>query len=61
MRQFPEWKLKENFDEIHFPAGIYMSDYDFTTNSGIVNLHPTEVSHWVMFADVNKLLLLLFI
>ena len=31
--------------------GIYMRDDKFTTTSGIVNLHPTKGTHWVMFSD----------
>ena len=30
-------------------TGIYMRDAKFTTDSGIVNLHPTKGTHWVMF------------
>ena len=30
-------------------TGIYMRDDKFTTTSGIVNLHPTEGTHWVKF------------
>ena len=32
-------------------TGIYMRDDKFTTTSGIVNLHPTKGTHWVMFSD----------
>ena len=32
-------------------TGIYMRDDQFTTTSGIVNLHPTKGTHWVMFSD----------
>ena len=28
-----------------------MRDDKFTTPSGIVNLHPTKGTHWVMFSD----------
>ena len=28
-----------------------MTDDTFITNSGIVNLHPTTGTHWVMFVD----------
>ena len=30
-------------------CGIYMRDDKFTTKSGIVNLHPTKGTHWVLF------------
>ena len=32
-------------------CGIYMRDDKFTTPSGIVNLHPTKGTHWVMFVN----------
>ena len=32
-------------------CGIYMRDDKFTTTSGIVNLHPTKGTHWVMFVN----------
>ena len=32
-------------------TGIYMRDDKFTITSGIVNLHPTKGTHWVMFSD----------
>ena len=44
-------KIKEVLDELKTPAGIYMRDDQFTTNSGIVNLHPTKGTHWVLFLD----------
>ena len=34
-------------------CGIYMRDDKFTTTSGIVNLHPTKGTHWVMFTNQN--------
>ena len=30
-----------------------MRDDKFTTTSGIVNLHPTKGTHWVMFTNQN--------
>ena len=33
-------KLKEVLDKLTIPVGIYMRDDKFTTDSGIVNLHP---------------------
>ena len=44
-------KIKEVLDKLTIPAGIYMRDDKFTTTSGIVNLHPTKATHWVMFSD----------
>ena len=32
-------------------CGIYMRDDKFTTTSGIVNLHPSVGTHWVMFTN----------
>ena len=32
-------------------CGIYMRHDKFTTTAGIVNLHPTKGTHWVMFSD----------
>ena len=34
-------------------CGIYMRDDKFNTTSGIVNLHPTKGTHWVMFTNQN--------
>ena len=55
-------KVKESLDKLTIrvaprvaspagipPCGIYMGDDKFTTTSGIVNLHPTKGTHWVMF------------
>ena len=49
-------KIKEILNELDVPAGIYMRDDKFTTTSsgsfaGIVNLHPTKGTHWVMFIN----------
>ena len=43
-------KIKEVLDKLTIPVGIYMRDDKFTTTSGIVNLHPTKGTHWVMFS-----------
>ena len=37
--------------ELDTACGIYMRDDKFTTTSGIVNLHPTKGTHWVMFVN----------
>ena len=34
-------------------CGIYMRDDQFTTPSGIVNLHPSVGTHWVMYTNQN--------
>ena len=44
-------KIKEVLNKLTTSAGIYMRDDKFTTTSGIVNLHPTKGTHWVMFSD----------
>ena len=44
-------KIKEILDKLTIPAGIYMRDDECTTDSGIVNLHPTKEKHWVMFVN----------
>ena len=35
-------KIKEVLDKLTIPARVYMRDDKFTTDSGIVNLHPTK-------------------
>ena len=30
-------------------TGIYLRDGDFLTNDGIVNLHPSRGTHWVLY------------
>ena len=48
-------KIKEVLDtlctssKLTIPVGIYMTDDKFTTTAGIVNLHPTKGTHWVLF------------
>ena len=44
-------KIKEILNELAIPAGVYMRDRKFTTTAGIVNLHPTKGTHWVMFSN----------
>ena len=46
-------KRRETLNEIKVPAGVYMRDDKFTTTTGIVNLHPTKGTHWVMFTNQN--------
>ena len=38
---------KKYLIKINIPCGIYMRDDKFTTDSGIVNLHPTKGTHWL--------------
>ena len=43
-------KRKEFLDILKLNStGIYMRDDKFTTDSGIVILHPTKGPHWVIF------------
>ena len=44
-------KIKEVLDKLTIPAGVYIRDDKFTTPSGIVNLHPTKGTHWVMYTN----------
>ena len=42
-------KIKEILDILKLNStGIHKRDDNFTTPSGIVNLHPTKGTHWVM-------------
>ena len=43
-------KIEEILDMLNLNStGIYMRDDKFTTPSGIVYLHPTKGTHWVVF------------
>ena len=44
-------KIQEIPNEIIIPCGLYLRDDKFTTPSGLVNLHPTKGTHWVMFVN----------
>ena len=44
---------KEILIELNIPCGIYMRDDKFNTTSGIVNLHPSVGTHWVMLTNQN--------
>ena len=46
-------KIKEVPNKLTISAGNYMRDDKFTTTSGIVNVHPTKGTHWVMFTNQN--------
>ena len=37
--------------ELHLPTKVYMRDDTFSTDSGIVNLHPTKGTHWVLYTN----------
>ena len=34
-------------------VGIYLRDGPFSTNIGVVNLHPTKRTHWVCYINEN--------
>ena len=36
-------------------VGIYLRDGPFSTDVGIVNLHPSKVTHWVCYINENYL------
>ena len=46
-------EIKEILKLMNTSCGIYMRDDKFITTSGIVNLHPTKETHWVMFTNQN--------
>ena len=59
-----EYKLKKSFryykkyevlkkTGLDSKVGIYLRDVDFSTNYGIVNLHPSRGSHWVLYVKKN--------
>ena len=46
-------EIKEILKLMNTSCGIYMRDDKFITTSGIVNLHQTKGTHWVMFTNQN--------
>ena len=34
-----------------FTVGIYLRDGPFLTDIGFVNLHPSKVTHWVLYIN----------
>ena len=38
---------------LDFKVGIYLRDGVFESDIGIVNLHPSKGTHWVMYIDEN--------
>ena len=46
-------EIKEILKLMNTSCGTYMRDDKFITTSGIVNLHPTKGTHWVMFTNQN--------
>ena len=42
-------KILNVVQQLDIPSKVYMRDDPFTTKSGIVNLHPTKGTHWVMY------------
>ena len=43
--------MKEISQILNTQCGIYMIDDTIVTKSGIVNSHPTNTTHWVMFIN----------
>ena len=35
-------------------VGIYLRDGPFESHIGIVNLHPTKGTHWILFKNENS-------
>ena len=46
-------KITEILKLMNTSCGIYMRDDKFTTSSGIVNLHPSVGTNWVMYTNKN--------
>ena len=46
-------EIKEILKLMNTSCRIYMRDDKFITTSGIVTLHPTKGTHWVMFTNQN--------
>ena len=44
-------EIKEILKLMNTSCGIFMRDDKFITTRGIVNLHPTKGTHWVMFVN----------
>ena len=38
---------------LHTKVGIYLRDGPFSTDIGIVNLHPSKGTHWVCYINEN--------
>ena len=45
------WQSPHELRELKIKSGIYMRDDKFTTPIGIVNLHPTKGTHWVLYIN----------
>ena len=47
-------KIQQVLDSIRLNnVGIYLRDGPFSTDIGIVNLHPSKGSHWVCYINEN--------
>ena len=47
-------KLKQVLDSIRlYDVGIYLGDGPFSNDIGVVNLHPSQGSHWVCYINEN--------
>ena len=47
-------KIQQALDSIGlYEVGIYLSDGSFSSDLGIVNLHPSKGTHWVIYIHEN--------
>ena len=44
-------QIQNILNKLGVVCGIYMRDDKFTTPIGIVNLHPTKGTHWVLYIN----------
>ena len=44
-------EIQNVLERMKLKCGIYMRDDKFTTPIGIVNLHPTKGTHWVLYIN----------
>ena len=44
-------QIQNILNKLKIKSGIYMRDDKFTTPIGIVNLHPTKGTHWVLYIN----------
>ena len=46
-------KIYEVFKKIGLDSkvGVYLTDGDFSSNCGILNLHPSKGTHWVCYIE----------
>ena len=48
-------KIQHNLSSLHLDdVGIYLRDGPFSSSIGIVNLHPSKLTHWVCYMNENN-------